>query len=89
MVELCVVLDLLDQNIGFGVDVTVNGDDVYHTDISAINPPPICLDNVPEVSKVGNVCIQFYDTNVSPLHVCVRVVLEAFFHNFSWDIGCL
>ncbi|XP_023237055.1 uncharacterized protein LOC111636110 [Centruroides sculpturatus] len=86
----CVNLTYLPNDYGLSFTVTIDNKTIYNETISVHNPPPICF-RAPHLKKYTDVCIRFYDLQVSKhkLHGCVE--LEARLHEVilaTYKLGC-
>ncbi|XP_069688532.1 uncharacterized protein [Periplaneta americana] len=71
----CVQLTYVPEDVGVDVDVLLNGNNLYHTSLSARNPPPFCVGTgVPLL----NLCVRLYDIRVQNrnVRVCVNMELQ-------------
>jgi len=72
--------------------VTVNGHTIYHKEISARNPPPFCVNKIPGLDHVANVCLEFYNIDIKNLSGCVKITFKVKIGHIgkkiSLKIGC-
>ncbi|KDR09871.1 hypothetical protein L798_15567 [Zootermopsis nevadensis] len=71
----CVQLTYVPAELGVDLDVLLNGNNLYHTSLSARNPPPFCVGTgVPLL----NLCIRLYNIRVqnNNVHVCINLELQ-------------
>ncbi|WAR08693.1 hypothetical protein MAR_018651 [Mya arenaria] len=72
--NICIEANYLPHKIGFEIRVTIRGKTIFHKEISVANPPAICINHIPFLSKIANLCIQFYDVSIPKKSACVRAV---------------
>ncbi|KAF7993831.1 hypothetical protein HCN44_011100 [Aphidius gifuensis] len=89
--KLCTNISYLADDYGFSLTVTWNKYVLYNNTISAKNPPAFCAD-IPELEKIGEICLRFYDLSIATKHFhgCmeVKVILWHAVHK-SIRIGCI
>ncbi|XP_042912385.1 uncharacterized protein [Parasteatoda tepidariorum] len=86
----CVNLTYLPEEYGISFTVTIDKLTIYNETISAKNPPPACF-GAPILKDYADLCLRFYDLDVSKtkLHGCVKI--EARLHYVivgEYKIGC-
>ncbi|KFM71114.1 hypothetical protein X975_12775, partial [Stegodyphus mimosarum] len=86
----CVNLTYLQKDYGISFTVTIDNLTIYNETVSARNPPPMCF-GAPILKEYADLCIHFYDLNVTrhSAHGCVD--LEARLNRIvvgRYKIGC-
>lgn len=86
----CANFSYLPKEYGISFTLTIDNLTIYNETISARNPPPICF-GAPMLKEYADLCIRFYDLNVtySTAHGCVE--LEARLHKIvvgTYKLGC-
>uniref|UniRef100_A0A4Q8K4Z0 U14-Liphistoxin-Lth1a_1 n=1 Tax=Liphistius thaleban TaxID=1905330 RepID=A0A4Q8K4Z0_9ARAC len=86
----CVNLSYLPKEYGISFTIKIDNLTIYNETISARNPPPVCF-GAPILKEYADLCIKFYDLNVTlhKAHGCVE--LEARLHEIivgTYKIGC-
>ncbi|GIY48108.1 DUF4773 domain-containing protein [Caerostris darwini] len=86
----CVNLTYLPNEYGISFTMTIDNLTIYNETISARNPPPMCF-GAPILKEYADLCLHFYDLNVTrtKMHGCAQ--LEARLHHVvvgSYKLGC-
>ncbi|KAF8770388.1 hypothetical protein HNY73_017928 [Argiope bruennichi] len=86
----CVNLTYLPDQYGISFTITIDNLTIYNETISARNPPPVCF-GAPILKEYADLCLHFYDLDVSrtKMHGCAK--LEARLHHVvvgSYELGC-
>ncbi|XP_056008924.1 uncharacterized protein LOC130046357 isoform X2 [Ostrea edulis] len=88
--EVCINVKYLKKEIGVLLTVTWDGKTVFSKEVSAENPPPICL-KVPLLGKLAKLCVQLYKMHVGKdgLSGCSRITVKVVFVKvLKFDLGC-
>lgn len=86
----CVNLTYLADQYGISFTVSVDDKVIFNETVSAKNPPPICF-GVPYLAEYAELCIRFYDLEVSHSEADGCVKLEARVEHVSvaeYELGC-
>ncbi|CAL1294426.1 unnamed protein product [Larinioides sclopetarius] len=86
----CVNLTYLPDQYGISFTMTIDNLTIYNETVSARNPPPACF-GAPILKDYADLCLHFYDLDVSrtKMHGCAQ--LEARLHHVvvgSYKLGC-
>ncbi|GFS82571.1 DUF4773 domain-containing protein [Nephila pilipes] len=86
----CVNFTYLPKEYGISFTVTIDTLTIYNETISARNPPPLCF-GAPILKEYADLCLHFYDLDVSrtKMHGCAQ--LEARLHRVvvgTYKLGC-
>jgi len=86
---LCANITYLPADIGISVSISIDGQVVFKSTISARNPPPLCL-KVPYLKHMLSVCLRFYNLDISKsFSGCMKFVIEVLHeHVVDADLGC-
>ncbi|XP_052225131.1 uncharacterized protein LOC127840755 [Dreissena polymorpha] len=88
--KVCVEASIV--GLGFEVTVSLNGKTIYHKEISVRNPPPICFNRIPGLSKLADVCLVVYDVDLVNKKACVKITFKVKIgpikKKFSIKIAC-
>ncbi|KAI0227849.1 hypothetical protein LSAT2_021662 [Lamellibrachia satsuma] len=89
-VTVCIDVRYIPKDVGVAIDISWNGKIIISQELSARNPPPLCL-GIPEFEKEGSICLELYDMEVtaSTFSGCAKLVLQLFkIYDMTIPFGC-
>ncbi|XP_033645594.1 uncharacterized protein LOC117305017 [Asterias rubens] len=82
------IVDYIPENYGVHIILRVNGDTIVNQEVSAVNPPYVCVG----IAKFLTLCLKISDINISGsnFHACFGIVGRVLFVDVAnLNLGCI